>query len=87
MAGETKFIKGKIQATKKTAQITKAMNMVSAWRITMRLTSMRTLTPNVVCWSSFRTWRIQRKGKLCIKKPLRKQNTRLDFAIKPSYSV
>ena len=30
MAGETKFIKGKIQATKKTSQITKAMNMVSA---------------------------------------------------------
>ncbi|MBO4666782.1 MAG: ATP synthase F1 subunit gamma [Bacilli bacterium] len=33
MAGETKFIKGKIQATKKTAQITKAMNMVSASKL------------------------------------------------------
>ena len=33
MAGETKFIKGKIQATKKTSQITKAMNMVSASKL------------------------------------------------------
>ena len=33
MAGETKYIKGKIQATKKTSQITKAMNMVSASKL------------------------------------------------------
>ena len=33
MAGETKFIKNKIQATKKTSQITKAMNMVSASKL------------------------------------------------------
>lgn len=33
MAGETKFIKSKIQATKKTSQITKAMNMVSASKL------------------------------------------------------
>lgn len=33
MAGETKQIKSKIQATKKTAQITKAMNMVSASKL------------------------------------------------------
>lgn len=33
MAGETKLIKGKIQATKKTSQITKAMNMVSASKL------------------------------------------------------
>ena len=33
MAGETKYIKGKILATKKTSQITKAMNMVSASKL------------------------------------------------------
>ena len=33
MAGETKYIKNKIQATKKTSQITKAMNMVSASKL------------------------------------------------------
>ena len=33
MAGEAKFIKSKIQATKKTSQITKAMNMVSASKL------------------------------------------------------
>lgn len=33
MAGETKYIKSKIQATKKTSQITKAMNMVSASKL------------------------------------------------------
>ena len=33
MAASIKAIKGKIQATKKTSQITKAMNMVSASKL------------------------------------------------------